>query len=162
MTMLSQALWLLRTAGVVADAAGSVGVIVLGAHIAITDQGVWDVVIALLIAVFVIVRAVTIGRQVPTGARPARTRGHRPRGGRRLAQRHRGCFPGARPARTGSDVGDGRGDGTPRRCDAADHHDVLDGARHVTAASDLRARLQAARCGHRTALLPASWLSPGE
>jgi len=49
---------------VIADAAGSVGVIVAGALIAITGQGVWDVVVALLIAVFVIVRAVTLGRQV--------------------------------------------------------------------------------------------------
>ena len=49
---------------VVADAAGSVGVIVAGALIAVTGQSVWDVVVALLIAVFVIVRAVTLGRQV--------------------------------------------------------------------------------------------------
>lgn len=49
---------------VVADGAGSVGVIAAGALVAITGQGVWDVVVALLIAVFVIVRAVTLGRQV--------------------------------------------------------------------------------------------------
>jgi len=49
---------------VMADAAGSVGVIAASVLIAITGQGVWDVVVALLIAVFVIVRAVTLGRQV--------------------------------------------------------------------------------------------------
>ncbi|HEY8720859.1 cation diffusion facilitator family transporter [Pengzhenrongella sp.] len=49
---------------VVADAAGSVGVIVAGALIAVTGQPVWDVVVALLIAVFVLVRALTLGRQV--------------------------------------------------------------------------------------------------
>jgi len=49
---------------VVADAAGSVGVIVAGALIAITGNGSWDLVVAVLIAVFVLVRAVTLGRQV--------------------------------------------------------------------------------------------------
>ncbi|WP_407341530.1 cation diffusion facilitator family transporter [Pengzhenrongella phosphoraccumulans] len=49
---------------VVADAAGSVGVIVAGALIAITGNGSWDLVVAVLIAVFVLVRAVTLGNQV--------------------------------------------------------------------------------------------------
>jgi len=49
---------------VVADAAGSVGVIVAGALIAVTGQAAWDLVVALLIAIFVLVRAVALGRQV--------------------------------------------------------------------------------------------------
>ncbi|MCB2178031.1 MAG: cation diffusion facilitator family transporter [Actinomycetales bacterium] len=49
---------------VVADAAGSVGVMVAGVLIIATGQPVWDLVVALAIAVFVIVRAVTLGRQV--------------------------------------------------------------------------------------------------
>ncbi|WP_448070664.1 cation diffusion facilitator family transporter [Georgenia yuyongxinii] len=49
---------------VVADAAGSVGVMIAGVLIMITGQPVWDVVVAALIAIFVIVRALTLGRQV--------------------------------------------------------------------------------------------------
>ncbi|WP_341358091.1 cation diffusion facilitator family transporter [Georgenia sp. M64] len=49
---------------VVADAAGSVGVMVASVLIMTTGQPVWDVVVAALIAVFVIVRALSLGRQV--------------------------------------------------------------------------------------------------
>ncbi|MFI7617471.1 cation diffusion facilitator family transporter [Nonomuraea terrae] len=49
---------------VVADTAGSVGVIAAGWLIAVTGQTVWDTVIALAIGVFVAVRAVALGRQV--------------------------------------------------------------------------------------------------
>lgn len=49
---------------VVADAAGSVGVMVAGVLIIATGRPVWDLVVALAIAVFVIVRAITLGRQV--------------------------------------------------------------------------------------------------
>ena len=49
---------------VVADAAGSVGVMVAGALVMLTGRGIWDIVVAALIAVFVIVRAATLGRQV--------------------------------------------------------------------------------------------------
>ncbi|NMR19484.1 cation diffusion facilitator family transporter [Cellulomonas fimi] len=49
---------------VIADAAGSVGVMVAGVLIIVTGQPVWDVVVAVAIAVFVVVRAVTLGRQV--------------------------------------------------------------------------------------------------
>lgn len=49
---------------VVADAAGSVGVMVAGLLIILTGNPVWDIVVAALIAVFVIVRAVILGRQV--------------------------------------------------------------------------------------------------
>lgn len=49
---------------VIADAAGSVGVMVAGVLIIVTGDPVWDVVVAVAIAVFVIVRAVTLGRQV--------------------------------------------------------------------------------------------------
>ncbi|MBU4336658.1 MAG: cation diffusion facilitator family transporter [Actinobacteria bacterium] len=49
---------------VIADAAGSVGVMVAGVLIITTGEPVWDVVVAVAIAVFVIVRAVTLGRQV--------------------------------------------------------------------------------------------------
>lgn len=49
---------------VVADTAGSVGVIAAGILIATTGQQWWDTVIALAIGVFVAVRAVVLGRQV--------------------------------------------------------------------------------------------------
>lgn len=49
---------------VVADAAGSVGVIVAGVLVALTGATVWDTVVALAIAVFMAVRAVVLGRQV--------------------------------------------------------------------------------------------------
>ncbi|WP_447925970.1 cation diffusion facilitator family transporter [Georgenia muralis] len=49
---------------VVADAAGSVGVMVAGVLIMTTGEPVWDVVVAALIAVFVVVRALALGRQV--------------------------------------------------------------------------------------------------
>ncbi|WP_454778344.1 cation diffusion facilitator family transporter [Georgenia muralis] len=51
---------------VVADAAGSVGVMVAGVLIMTTGQPIWDVVIAALIAVFVVLRALSLGRQVLT------------------------------------------------------------------------------------------------
>lgn len=49
---------------VVADTAGSVGVIVAGWLVAATGQPVWDTVVALAIGAFVAVRAVALGRQV--------------------------------------------------------------------------------------------------
>jgi cobalt-zinc-cadmium efflux system protein len=49
---------------VVADTAGSVGVIAAGWLIAATGQAFWDTLIALAIGVFVAVRAVSLGRQV--------------------------------------------------------------------------------------------------
>ncbi|MCK2218737.1 cation diffusion facilitator family transporter [Actinomadura sp. ATCC 31491] len=49
---------------VVADTAGSVGVIVAGWLVAATGQALWDTVIALAIGVFVAVRAVALGREV--------------------------------------------------------------------------------------------------
>ncbi|MFI9597014.1 cation diffusion facilitator family transporter [Nonomuraea sp. NPDC052265] len=49
---------------VVADTAGSVGVIAAGWLIAATGQVFWDTVIALAIGVFVAVRAISLGRQV--------------------------------------------------------------------------------------------------
>ncbi|MDA0632130.1 cation diffusion facilitator family transporter [Nonomuraea sp. MCN248] len=49
---------------VVADTAGSVGVIVAGWLVASTGQSFWDTVVALAIGVFVAVRAVALGRQV--------------------------------------------------------------------------------------------------
>lgn len=49
---------------VLADAAGSVGVIVAALLIRATGSPVWDLVVALAIAVFVVVRAVALGRQV--------------------------------------------------------------------------------------------------
>ncbi|NRQ51755.1 cation diffusion facilitator family transporter [Aeromicrobium stalagmiti] len=49
---------------VVADTAGSVGVIAAGILIATTGQPWWDTVVALAIGVFVAVRAVILGRQV--------------------------------------------------------------------------------------------------
>ena len=49
---------------VVADAAGSVGVIAAGILVATTGQGWWDTVVALAIGVFVAVRAIVLGREV--------------------------------------------------------------------------------------------------
>ncbi|EGD42781.1 cation diffusion facilitator family transporter [Nocardioides sp. NPDC057772] len=49
---------------VVADAAGSVGVIIAGLLVAATGNGLWDTLVALAIGVFVAVRAVVLGRQV--------------------------------------------------------------------------------------------------
>ncbi|MQA80261.1 MAG: cation diffusion facilitator family transporter [Streptosporangiales bacterium] len=49
---------------VVADTAGSVGVIVAGVLVSLTGQPVWDTLVALAIGVFVVVRAVMLGRQV--------------------------------------------------------------------------------------------------
>ena len=49
---------------VIADAAGSVGVMVAGVLIIVTGDPVWDVLVAVAIALFVVVRAVTLGRQV--------------------------------------------------------------------------------------------------
>lgn len=49
---------------VVADAAGSVGVIAAGVLVSRTGQPVWDTVVALAIGGFVAVRSVSLGRQV--------------------------------------------------------------------------------------------------
>lgn len=49
---------------VVADAAGSVGVIAAALLVASTGQTVWDTLVALAIGIFVAVRAVILGRQV--------------------------------------------------------------------------------------------------
>lgn len=49
---------------VVADAVGSVGVIVAGVLVATTGVGAWDSAVAVAIGVFVAVRAVLLGRQV--------------------------------------------------------------------------------------------------
>ncbi|TNM38683.1 cation transporter [Nocardioides albidus] len=49
---------------VVADTAGSVGVLVAGVLIVATGHGVWDAVAAFLIGAFVAVRAVLLGREV--------------------------------------------------------------------------------------------------
>ena len=49
---------------VLADAAGSVGVIAAAVLIRLTGSPVWDLVVATAIAVFIVVRAVVLGRQV--------------------------------------------------------------------------------------------------
>ena len=49
---------------VMADAAGSVGVILAGLLVGLTGSGQWDTVVAVAIGVFVAVRAVPLGRQV--------------------------------------------------------------------------------------------------
>lgn len=51
---------------VLADAAGSVGVIVAALLMRATGSTVWDMVVAVAIAVFIVVRAVLLGRQVLT------------------------------------------------------------------------------------------------
>ncbi|MEO3891287.1 cation diffusion facilitator family transporter [Nonomuraea sp. B5E05] len=49
---------------VVADTAGSVGVIAAGWLVSVTGQPFWDTFVALAIGVFVAVRAISLGRQV--------------------------------------------------------------------------------------------------
>jgi cobalt-zinc-cadmium efflux system protein len=49
---------------VVADAAGSVGVLVAGALVGLTGTGRWDTVVAVAIGAFVAVRALFLGREV--------------------------------------------------------------------------------------------------
>lgn len=49
---------------VMADAAGSVGVLLAGVLVGLTGTGQWDTVVAVAIGVFVAVRAVMLGRQV--------------------------------------------------------------------------------------------------
>lgn len=49
---------------VIADAAGSVGVIAAGVMIMITGNAIWDTIISLGIAVFIIVRATILAREV--------------------------------------------------------------------------------------------------
>ena len=49
---------------VVADTAGSVGVILAGLLVSATGSSVWDTVVALMIGLFVVVRAISLGRQV--------------------------------------------------------------------------------------------------
>lgn len=49
---------------VLADAAGSVGVIAAALLIRLTGSSVWDLLVAVAIAVFIVVRAVALGRQV--------------------------------------------------------------------------------------------------
>lgn len=64
---------------VLADTLGSVGVLIAGGLVAVTGDGVWDTVVALLIAAFIVVRAVMLGREVlgvlgqqaPEGAHPS-------------------------------------------------------------------------------------------
>lgn len=51
---------------VMADAAGSVGVLVAGLLVGVTGAGQWDTVVAVAIGVFVAVRAAMLGRQVLT------------------------------------------------------------------------------------------------
>jgi cobalt-zinc-cadmium efflux system protein len=68
---------------VVADTAGSAGVIVAGWLVATTGRTLWDTVVALAIGVFVAVRAVSLGRQVvavlgqhvPAGMNPSAVAG---------------------------------------------------------------------------------------
>ena len=65
---------------VMADTAGSVGVILAGILVATTGQAFWDTGVALAIGVFVVVRALPLGRQVlailaqhaPPGIEPVR------------------------------------------------------------------------------------------
>ena len=49
---------------VVADTAGSVGVILAGLLVSATGSPVWDTVVALMIGLFVVVRAISLGRLV--------------------------------------------------------------------------------------------------
>jgi cation diffusion facilitator family transporter len=125
---------------VMADAAGSVGVLVAGILVAVTGDSVWDTVVAVAIGGFVAVRAVPLGRQVlsvlgqhaPPGTGPRRRR-HRSRG-------HRRCRGRARPPCLDADLGDARRHRAPRggRRDTA-----AAGARRVAAGAARRARHRA-------------------
>ncbi|MDX2358049.1 cation diffusion facilitator family transporter [Dietzia sp. PP-33] len=69
---------------VVADAAGSVGVIAAALLMRATGSTVWDLVVAVAIAVFIVVRSLMLGRQVlavlaqhaPAGIDPAAVESH--------------------------------------------------------------------------------------
>ena len=61
---------------VIADAAGSVGVIVAGVLVSRTGEPLWDTLVALAIGIFVAVRAVGLPRAPgPRGPGPARPQG---------------------------------------------------------------------------------------
>ena len=68
---------------VVADAAGSVGVLVAGGLILLTGDGYWDTIVALAIGLFVAVRADDAGSRGLGRAGPARARRRGPRHGDR-------------------------------------------------------------------------------
>ena len=116
---------------VVADTAGSIGVVAAAGLISWTGQTIWDVVVALAIGVFVAIRAVMLGRQVlhvlsqnvPAGVEATDTvavdRGYR--------RRHRR----ARPAPVDADLRDERGDRAPRHVRHDTTHAVLDRARQT-------------------------------
>ena len=116
---------------VVADAAGSVGVVLAGALIAITGNGSWDLVVAVLIAVFVLVRAVTLGRQVlavlgqhaPAGIDPEQVAASLDRleGVAQVHDLHVWALTSGMNVATAHLVA----------APGADHHDVLDHARDV-------------------------------
>ena len=99
---------------VMADAAGSVGVIAAGVLVGVTGSGLWDTVVAVAIGVFVAVRAVLLGREVL-----AVLGQHAPEGLDldavvRDLEGVAGRGGGARPARVDADVGDERRHRTPR------------------------------------------------
>lgn len=116
---------------VMADAAGSVGVMVAGGLIVLTGDPRWDIVVALGIAVFVLVRAVVLGRQVvavlgqhaPAGVDPEEVASGLAgvAGVRQVHDLHLWALTSGMNVATAHLVAQ----------DEADHHAVLDGARDV-------------------------------
>ena len=98
---------------VLGDAAGSVGVLIAGLLISWTGSSVWDVVVAVIIGVFVLIRAFGLGRSVLRVLRPARTRRRRPGGRRSRSRRCARRDRGARPAPLGTDLRDECGHRAP-------------------------------------------------
>ena len=99
---------------VMADAAGSVGVLAAGLLVHVTGDGWWDTVVAVAIRGFVAVRALVLGREVLAvlgqhAPRRRRPRGRRPGPGSGV---RRGRGP--RPARLDADVRDERRHRAPR------------------------------------------------
>ncbi|MCG5212889.1 cation diffusion facilitator family transporter [Streptosporangium sp. KLBMP 9127] len=116
---------------VVADTAGSVGVIAAGWLVAATGQAVWDTLVALAIGAFVAVRAISLGRQVfavlgqhvPAGMDPAAVAGDLAtiNGVRDVHDLHLWTLTSGMHVATAHLV----------TVDQADHHAVLDQARHL-------------------------------
>ena len=102
-----------------ADAAGSVGVIVAAIVIATTGWDPIDPIVAAVIGVWILPRAWRLGRERAPGAAAGRARARRPRRDPRRAHGAARRRRRARPPRVDAHVGDGRRqrarDGRPRR-----------------------------------------------
>ena len=91
-----------------ADAAGSVGVIVAALVIETTGWDPIDPIVAAVIGVWILPRAWRLAAERAARAAPGRARAHRPRRHPRRAAGAPRCGRRARPPRVDADVGDGR------------------------------------------------------